>query len=279
MNNKDPEVIYMVVKRTDTDDLGFRFHTGPTVDETLHSIRTLRNYHPDIRVYVYTDIPRLHLIPAWKELGDISFMPVGVEREEVLFPHENLWEKNKWQIPDLRLLFAKLDCMILHPGQALFLDSDTEVCAPLDEIFDSDDVWMHAKEFLFRESTYKELLTTVSWPPWGIDPNHVRDYWMINSGVVWVPWRYRMLLLAAKRWMISNAYTHVGSSGSNRLKEQIALSCFFQAKTDGVRTSGHLINHLWWRRGSYGKHHLGGDDGEQWRWYPPVVHVKKAPKE
>jgi hypothetical protein len=268
-----PEVIYLCVKRVDDDELGFRVHTGPTVDETLHSIQTLRRFHPDIPVYIYTDTPSLWKLGIWKGLDPLYFMPIGVERgQPFMYPHENFWEHSKWQIPDLRILVAKLDTMLVHPGAFLFLDSDTEVVAPLDEIFQSDRPVMHAREYPLQNSAYDRALHMIDWSKYGITPPQVAAMDMINSGVVWVPWKYRQHLYRVKRWLIQEAYTEVGGDGSNRLKEQLGLSVFLQALGE-VRTCEHLINHLWWRRSVSGKEWML----EDWRWYEQKVSIAKKP--
>jgi len=255
------EVTYTIVRRTHLDEEQVRIHTGPTIDETIHSIKSLRTYHPEVIVNIYTDISRLHLIDVWKNLGVIRFFPVGVERNELNYKHEDLWERNKWPIPDLRVLMAKLDSMILHPTPSLFLDSDTEIHGPIDEIFDSEEPYLHLKEYPFNNSSFSLVITNVKWQRYGINPNKVAGMAMYNSGVVWIPKQYRPILWDVKNWVVENYSTQVGC---DRLKEQIGLSVFLQDKFEKLKTCEHLIDHLWWRRGLYGKQLL---NEEGWRWY------------
>ena len=245
------EVVYLIVRRTEGEDEGIRFHTGPTIDETVHSINTLRQYHPDAVVNIYTDIKKLYRLPIWDQKRT-KFLPIGVEREEVNYKHEFNWERNKWFLPDLRILAAKLDCIVLHPRKAIFLDSDIEVVGPLDEIYeDEKNVWMHTYEYPFEGSHHAGLITNVDWPKWGINPNDVRKMYMINSGVIKIHDRFnpiRGVYLKARDWLLDNRETQ---TGPGRLKEQAIISVFSQ-EYGTVKTADHLTNHLWWRRSVQG---------------------------
>jgi len=260
-----PTVVYMCVMRTDKERDAIRIHSGPTLDETLHSVKTLRRFHPDINVALYTDINGIY---NHKPIVEAKFdiFPIGVERNEIHYKHENFWERNKWWIPDLRILIAKIDCLLLHPGPILFLDSDTQIHAPLDEIFESDESYLHTREYKFVDSTFSSVVHNVRWQNYGIDPNIVANFSMFNSGVIWLPQAKKQIIWQVKQWLIDQQKTIIGSSGSDRLKEQVALSIFLQANGE-VRQAKHLISHYWWRRYKEGIDALGDN---AWRWYKKI---------
>ncbi len=217
------------------------------LNEFFHSLASLRRFHPDIPVMVYHDnLEREHLEMIADQPNVMTFA-IGVDRSGRFVPN-NYKAKYGWKFPELHVLSCKLDCLLLTPGNNLFLDTDTEVLQPLDQIFASNEVWMHKDEGLLieQERDFKgNVLNTINWDAWAwrCDRNQIRMY---NSGTLFIPQAMKVHLYKAKEFMWTLAMLPADDRGDNRLDEQLAISIALQEATNyNIRVAEDLVEHYW----------------------------------
>ena len=116
-------ITYLVVLREQNPQI---------LNEFLHSYRSLRRFHPDIPVLVYHENLTLEQLNFIRPLSGVMDFPIAVDCSGRFQPHR-FRMKNGWGFPELYVLASKLDVLLLTPGDTLFLDTDTEVRAPLTE--------------------------------------------------------------------------------------------------------------------------------------------------
>ncbi len=229
--------VYLVVLREQNTQV---------LNECLHSMATLRRFHPQLPVFIYYDnLEPEHLEYLHAQPNVLTF-PIGIDRTGKFVP--NMYtQKYGWKFPELYVLAAKIDALLLTPGDTLFLDSDTEVKAPLSECLESRDVWMHEDEgrFVDHDRDFSTMFEQCNFGMLGWQGDREKLH-MLNSGAVYVPEEYKLQLLRAKEFLWQLAQVDPEPRGDNRLDEQIAMSIAFQEATGHrVRCLDQVVDHYW----------------------------------
>ncbi|MEM7198865.1 MAG: hypothetical protein AAF628_01265 [Planctomycetota bacterium] len=218
------------------------------LDEFVFSFASLRQFHPELPVFVYHEgLPPeveafVHELPGTIPLRIAARQPGG-------FARNDYHRKYGWIFPELEILAAKIDVLLLTPGHTLLLDTDTEVHGALHEVLASETPWMHADEGLLAAQDGRDfscVLGSEVWERfgWRGDLTRLR---MLNSGTVWAPAPFKSELYRAKQYLWWMDQVPGELRGDNRLDEQVALSVALQeASGDGhVRSMAHLVDHYW----------------------------------
>lgn len=230
-------VAYLVVLREQNPQV---------LNEFAHSFASLREHHPDVPVLVYHDNFDVEQIEWVCGLPGVMEMPIGVDRSG-RFERNRYVERHGWVFPELHVLAAKIDVLLLTPGDTLLLDTDTEVRASLDGIFGSDLPCMYESEGLLatHDRDLRSVLRAIQWHNlgWRGDQKKLAMY---NSGVVWVPQAMKLHLYKAKELLWSLTNVPATERGDNRLDEQIALSIALQeASGYRLREAVPAVYHYW----------------------------------
>lgn len=112
-------VAYTIVMRGSPSNL---------LNEFDASYRSLRRFHPDVQVMVYYHNLNALELEYCASLSGVMTFAIGVDPSAP---------------QSVNQIHAKLDALLLTPGDTLFLDTATEVFASLDECFRSELPWLH----------------------------------------------------------------------------------------------------------------------------------------
>lgn len=219
------------------------------LDEFVHSFASLREHHAELPVFVYHHGLSGAQLAFVRRLRGVVDFPIAPDRSG-RFRSCGWMMKSGELFPSLGVLAAKIDVLLLTPGNTLFLDADTEVREPLDEVLLSEGPWMHACEGLMRahERPLASMLAATPWAElgWCGDLDRLR---MFNSGVVWVPEPFKRALFRAKEYLWHLLDLPAEERGDNRLDEQIAISIALEeASGYGVREVAPRVHHFWRER-------------------------------
>lgn len=235
------------------------------VNEFAHSFASLRRHHPDVPVLVYHDNLQPEHLEWLRGLG-IMDTAIGVDRSG-RFERNRYVERHGWVFPELHVLAAKIDVLLLTPGDTLLLDTDTEVRSSLDGIFATAVPCMYESEGLLatHDRDLHGVLAAIQWHNLGWRGDRQRLS-MFNSGVVWVPQNLKVHLYKAKELLWSLTNVRATERGDNRLDEQIALSITLQEASDyQLREAVPAVYHYWREK------HGAGE-----RWYPEIFAAERA---
>lgn len=219
------------------------------LNEFLHSFTTLRRFHPDIPVLLYHQNLTGEQLDFVRRLRGVLDFPIAVDATG-RFPEHGFRMKSGHGFPELRVLASKVDVLLLTPGDTLFLDTDTEVRAPLDDVFASPVPWLHESEGLLREHDRElaSLLAATNWTAMGWRGDLER-LCMYNTGSIWVPQSFKQHLYRAKEYMWSLVAVPAQDRGDNRLDEQISLSIALSEATEyAVGEVAPRVYHFWRER-------------------------------
>lgn len=230
-------VVYLVALRQQNSRI---------LNEFAASLASLRRFHPDVPVTVYHSNVDAHTLEYFRGLPGVRPTPIGIDYSG-RFAENNYLERHGWVFPELYVLAAKIDTLLLTPGNTLFLDTDTEVLAPLDDCFGSDVPWMYEFEGMFTDPdrNQKSVLEQVDFETfgWRGDPDRLAIY---NSGAVYVPQRLKPELYKAKEFLWCLGQIPADERGDNRLDEQLALSVALQEAVGyEMRELAPRVYHYW----------------------------------
>jgi hypothetical protein len=226
---------------------------GPNLrlfDEFLFSFASLRRHHPHLPVFVHHEDLQPGALRALGELPGVLPMRIAARQEAARFERNDYDRRYGWQFPELEILAAKIDVLLLTPGHTLLLDTDTEVLAPLDEVLrERRRPWMHDDEGLLAAQDGRDFSSVLGprvWQAFGWRGDLARLR-MLNSGAVFVPQHLKPALYQAKEYLWAMAGVPGHLRGDNRLDEQVALSVALQEAVPDydVRTMPHLVDHYW----------------------------------
>lgn len=216
------------------------------LDEFYHSLLSLRRFHPELPVMVYHDGLDADQLAFITDLPYVMGFAAGVDRSE-RFARNRYDQRFGWTFPELFIHAIKIDVLLLTPGNTLYLDTDTEVIAPLDPVFGSANPWMHEDEGLLtqHDRDWTSVTEATNWQSmgWRGDPQQLR---MFNAGAVYVPQAMKPEMYRAKEYLWALSAVPSGPRGDNRLDEQIAVSFALQEASDySVSTLSPMIDHYW----------------------------------
>lgn len=216
-------VAYLVVLREQNSQI---------LNEFAASYESLRRFHPDLQVMVYHHHLMSSEIDYFNGLKNVMCFPIGIDCSG-RFEENRYLELHGWSFPELYVLAAKIDVLLMTPGDTLFLDTDTEVLASLDECLDSDQPWMHKSEgrFVDHERDFSSLLDSVHWSTFGWKGD-LEKLTVYNSGSIYVPQSFKHCLYGAKELLWAMAQLPGKDRGDNRLDEQLAVSVALQEAVD-----------------------------------------------
>ena len=185
------------------------------------SYKSLRRFHPDLPVVVYHHNLMGAELDYLEQLEGVRCVPIGLDAGR-MFSEQRYREAEGWNFPELFALTAKIDAMLLTPGDTLFLDTDTEVVAPLDECLSSDTPWMHMAEG-HPEGDTRDLFAQIPWQAmgWRGDLRRMRIY---DAGSIYVPQACKHHLYLAKQLL----WSQLRPADQDQLDEQMALSIALQ---------------------------------------------------
>jgi hypothetical protein len=229
------------------------------LDELAHSFASLRRLHPDLPVLVYHDSLEPEQLEWLCALSGVIDMPIGVDRSG-RFARNRYAERRGWTFPELHVLAAKIDVLLLTPGDTLFLDTDTEVRSSLCDVLEREQPAMYESEGLLveHERDLRGVLAAIQWRNLGWQGDRARLA-MFNSGAIWVPQRWKVCLYRAKELLWSLTTLPAAGRGDNRLDEQIALSIALQEACGGeLGEVAPRVYHFWREKYESGA-----------RWYEP----------
>lgn len=219
------------------------------LNELLHSFATLRRFHPDLPVVVYHQNLTAEQLGFVRRLRGVIDFPIAVDATGRYAEH-GFRMKGGQRFPELRVLAAKIDVLLLTPGDTLFLDTDTEVRAPLDDVLASPVPWLHESEGLMRSHArgLRSVLAATNWQALGWRGDLDR-LCMFNTGSIWVPQTFKHHLYRAKEYVWSLTALPAHERGDNRLDEQIAVSIALGEATEYVLGEvAPRVYHFWRER-------------------------------
>ncbi len=214
--------------------------------EFAASYQSLRKFHPDVPVIVYHHNLLAAELDSLDRLENLRCIPIAVDGPERLSEQRYL-ELEAWNFPELLTRSAKIDALLLTPGDTLFLDTDTEVLASLGDCFNSDKPWMHLSEgrFVDHQRNLRGSLSEVPWQAlgWQGDAERMQVY---DSGSIYVPQAYKMHLYRAKELLWRMATSPADDRSDNPFDEQMAISIALQEATDyELSAIAPRVYHYW----------------------------------
>ncbi|MCL4198873.1 MAG: hypothetical protein KJZ69_15405 [Phycisphaerales bacterium] len=207
--------------------------------EQLHfCVSSLRQFHPALPVIVYTNLNE-RMTRCLRPL-DVDIRPICVPRR---FARHGL-RAHGVPRPELDIVSLKVDLPARLDGDVLFLDADTEVCAPLDDLLSSDLPYLHDREYNLidaEEAWMRRIVGDLPWEQLGLSPP--AEPAMYNSGVLFLPSSMRTRCLRLVRRMMK-AISYLEGQEANPHCEQLAYSLVLPALGD-VLTCRKTIRHYW----------------------------------
>lgn len=226
--------------------------TNHTVDMFIHSASSVRRLHPHVPVHiVHSGLDP----PVEKRLCAhvVCHGPVPLEHH---FKTNRYWEERGWALAELDVLALKihaLDIVAASDG-VLLLDVDTELLAPLDDVFASHWPRLACDEAAFVHPSggfrdYTEFVRVFPWSSLGLDVGNGTWLRQFNTGAVFLPGALRGAVVRLAQRLLATIARVDPPRGDNRLDEQLAVSLAAQLLT-GIVSTAHVlsmpeIRHLW----------------------------------